>query len=443
MSYIAVSTDAPILRGGALDLWKSKEYEVMLTGPYSTGKTFAAILKLHSLLCLFPKSRALMVRKTYKSAVNSIVVTYEQKVLPVNPHEERSPISPYGGQRPEFYQYPNGSRLIVGGMDNPDKFLSAEYDFIYTNQTEEFTLDDWEKLTGRATGRAGNAPWTQVFGDCNPDVPFHWIQTRHAIKKFESRHEDNPVLYRDGQWTELGNKTLDILNKLTGVRYKRGRLGLWVAAEGQVYESYDPAIHLIDRFEIPDNWRRYRVIDFGYRNPFVCQWWAVDGDDRLYRYREMYMTGRTVAAHARKINELSQGESYAATICDHDAEDRATLAENGIETESATKTVKRGIEKVEERLKLDATGKPALFLLRDSLVEVDESLRSERKPTCAEEEFSAYVWPKGKDGQPEKEEPVKENDHGMDATRYMVMKLDGGGDADVADLSEIYARLNQ
>lgn len=443
MSYIAISEDAPVLRGGALELWKARDYEVMLTGPYNTGKTFGALYKLHALLCVHPGSRALMVRKTYKSAVNSIVVTYEQKVLPVNPHEGKSPIKPYGGERPEFYQYPNGSRLIVGGMDNPDKFLSAEYDFIYTNQSEELSLDDWEKLTGRATGRAGNAPWTQVFGDCNPDIPYHWIQQRKPLKKIESRHEDNPTLYQDGKWTELGKKTLSILDRLTGVRYKRGRLGLWVAAEGQVYESFDPAIHVINRFEIPASWRRFRLIDFGYRNPFVCQWWALSDDDRLYRYREIYMSGRTVGTHAKQINELSQGEKYAATICDHDAEDRATLAENGIETEAATKTVKRGIEKVEERLGLDETGKPAIYFLRDSLVEVDESLRADRKPICTEDEFISYVWPKGKDGQPEKEEPVKENDHGMDAMRYMVMKLDGGGDADVADLSQIYKMMQQ
>jgi len=445
MTYIAVSKQAPKLYGAAQKAWKYKGPEVILTGPYETGKTFAALYKLHSLLCVFPKAQAVMVRKTYKSIVGSAVVSYENKVLPVPPSHPKAPVKSYGGTKPEFYQYPNGSRLHVGGLDNPDKFLSAEYDFIYVNQAEETSLDDWEKLTGRATGRSGNTPYTQVLADCNPDVPTHWILARQRLQKLESRHKDNPMLWdhEREEWTAQGRKSIETLDALTGVRYKRGRLGLWVAAEGQVYEGYDPAIHLIDRFEIPKGWRRFRVIDFGYRNPFVCQWWALDGDDRLYRYREMYMTGRTVTVHAKKINELSAGETYEATICDHDAEDRATLAENGIETEAASKPVKRGIEKVEERLKVDATGKPAIYFLRDSLVEVDESLRTDHKPTCTEEEFPSYVWPKGKDGQPEKEEPVKENDHGQDSMRYMVMKLDGGGDADVADLASIYAKMNQ
>ena len=114
MTFIAETTDAPVFRGGAAQMWESKAHEIILAGPYETGKTFATLSKLHALLCLFPRSRALMVRKTYKSVVNSAVVTYEQKVLPVPPSDTRCPVRAYGGEKPEFYQYPNKSRLLVG-----------------------------------------------------------------------------------------------------------------------------------------------------------------------------------------------------------------------------------------------------------------------------------------------------------------------------------------
>lgn len=367
-----------------------------------------------------------MLRKTYKSAVSSVIVTYEQKVLPVPPTHRKSAIKLYGGEKPEFYQYPNGSRLLVGGMDNPDKFLSAEYDFIYVNQAEELLLDDWEKLTGRATGRAGNAPWTQVMGDCNPGAPTHWIRQRERLKLFESRHEDNPRLWdREREtWTPAGAKTIDTLNALTGVRLQRGRHGLWVSAEGQIFE-YDPAVHLIPYFEIPKSWRRFRVIDFGFTNPFVCGWWAIDPDGRMYLYRQIYMSQRTVKRHAIQINELSAGERIEATICDHDAEDRATLAENGISTVPADKRVGVGIEKVQLRLAKAGDNKPRIFVLADSLVEPDKDLQSRYKPIKTEDEFATYVWVSGKDGKPLKEEPMKIDDHGMDMTRYAVMFLDG------------------
>jgi hypothetical protein len=81
-----------------------------------------------------------------------------------------------------------------------------------------------------------------------------------------------------------------------------------------VYEGWDRAVHLIDRFDIPADWRRIRSIDFGYTNPFVCQWWAIDPDGRMYRYREIYRTRRLVSDHAAEIRKLSAGESIAFNV---------------------------------------------------------------------------------------------------------------------------------
>lgn len=441
MTFIAETTEAPLFRGGASQLWESRAHEIMLSGPYETGKTFATLSKLHAFLCLFPRSRALMARKTYKSVVNSAVVTYEQKILPVPPSHRGCPVKKFGGEKPEFYRYPNGSRLIVGGMDNPDKFLSAEYDFIYVNQAEELRLDDWEKLVGRATGRAGNAPYTQVLGDCNPDAPTHWIKQRTRLTVYESRHEDNPRLYDQakGRWTQQGEKTISVLDGLTGLRKKRGRFGLWVAAEGQVYE-YDLVTHDKYQFAIPAAWRRIRSIDFGYTNPFVCQWWAIDPDGRMYLYRELYMTKRTVKVHADLIKKLSIGEHIEATVADHDAEDRATLRENGIDTVAADKRIKVGIEKVEERLKVAGDKKARLFLCADALHERDEELKVAYRPTSTAEEFAGYTYPMAGDGKPVKELPIDLDNHGMDAMRYAVMYVDGKGSDSVAVASQAVSR---
>lgn len=450
--FIAESTDAPELRGGMLALWESKAHEVILSGPFETGKTFGALSKLHALLCLFPNCHSLMVRQTRKSILTTAVVTYEKKILLYPPGDHRCYVTKYGGEHAEFYTYPNGSKLIVGGLDDADKYLSGEYDFIYVNQAEETALDSWEKLVGRATGRAGNAPWTQVLGDCNPGPANHWIKNRPSLKLLETRHEDNPTLFDGENWTERGKLTISILDGLTGVRYKRGRLGLWVSSEGVVYE-FDSTVHLINRFEIPASWQRIRVIDFGLVNPFVCLWFAIDNDGRMYLYRELYMTQRTVARHMVDIHIRSVGETYAVNISDHDAEDRETLKAGtivgdpaqverlkqagfgadsagnvklpGIVTVAADKRVTVGIEKVQERLKLHADGKPRLFVLRDSLIEVDKELKDKYKPYRTEDEFGVYAYAEGKDGKPDKDEPLKIYDHGMDSVRYAVAHFDG------------------
>jgi len=438
-AVIAISEAGFITYGGAREAFYDTSPEVMLSGPYDTGKTLSALHKLNILMGMFPNARALMVRKTYKSLINSVVVTWERKV-----HNERIgldptyPITKHGGSKPEWYDYPNGSRIVLGGMDNPQKTLSAEYDFIYVSQAEELIEDEWQALTRAASGRAGNMPYTQVMGDCNPDVPEHWILQRERINLYESRHEDNPTIFERDEFGELtgeyemgGGSRMAALDAMTGVRYKRGRLGLWVGREGQVYE-YDPAVHLINLKDCPLFVNRYRVVDFGFTNPFVCQWWGEDGDGRLYMYREIYMSQRTVKVHAEQINKLSEGERYALpSICDHDAEDRATLEENGIPTIPAIKSVRQGIDEVTERLKILRDGKPRLYICRDALAEADPAMKASRRPTSTEREFSGYVWPTVKTGRAADEKPVKSDDHGMDAMRYMVMQFANKIDYDV------------
>jgi phage terminase large subunit len=401
---------------------------------HNTGKTLAACHKMDALAWKYKGFQGAIVRAAYKSMPGSVLQTFEQKVLGAwNPDlngfdQNLTPVKKYGGQKAEWYDYPNKSRIWTGGLDNATKVLSSERDAIYVNQAEEITLDQWETLGTRVTGRAGNMPYAQLLGDCNPGARQHWIKLRVADAKLvllESRHRDNPTLYdpHTGLITEQGKRTMAVLDNLTGVRRSRYRDGLWVSAEGQIYDTYDPAVHIVDRFDIPPSWRRFRVVDFGLVHPLVCQWWAEDEDGRMYMYREIYMTGRTVATHSVQIKKLSEGERITATICDHDAEDRETLRENGIPNIPAKKSVSIGIGKVQDRLALQKDGRPRLFFMRDSLVEVDQTLKLNRQPYRTVDEIEGYIWQNSLS----KEEPVKAEDDGMDCTRYAVMYLDKKG----------------
>jgi len=411
--------------GAAADLWLCRAQESIIAGAAETGKTRSALELLNLLLWKYPGTQAVMIRKVYADMPGTCVQTWEKKVLG-DSLSDNGPITKYGGEKPQFYDYPNKSRLWVGGLDNPGKTLSSERDFAYVNQVEELELADWETLTTRVTGRAGNAPYTRVFGDANPGSRTHWILERANEGKLtllHSRHEDNPTLFdpATGAITERGKITLAILDNLTGIRHARLRLGQWVSAEGQIYTDYDPAVHLIDPFEMPVGWRRFRCIDFGYHHAFTCNWYACDPDDRLYLYRQIYMTGRTVATHSGQINSLSGDEQIETTVCDHDAEDRQTLAENGIPNIAAKKDVLWGIGKVQDRLKKQGDGRPRLFIFKKSLVEVDQSLKIAHKPYATEQEFDGYIW-----ANTQREQPVKEDDHGMDNIRYACAYIDGG-----------------
>jgi Phage terminase large subunit len=423
-------------RGSNLRFMEDGSHELMLSGPAETGKSTVACAYLHHLLSTTPRARGVMLRKTRASLMQTVHETYKSVVARSNVR-----VRAYGGEDPQWYDYPhNGSRLYLGGMDNAQKILSGERDFIYVCQAEDLVLQEWETLTTRATGRAGATDRPQVFGDCNPGPPTHWILHRPALKIIESRHVDNPRLYHaDGTPTEAGARTMAILDALTGVLRARLFEGRWVAAEGLVY-SFDKGVHLIDPFPIPPEWPRHMAIDFGFTNPFVALWFCVDPDARVHLYRQHYRTKMLVSDHGELIKRVerwlnadgqpnSDRERVIVRLADHDAEDRATLAAMGLGTMPAPKSVRPGIEAVEELLKKRGDGRPGLYIHRDRLVERDEELYERRHPISIEQEFDVYAYPKAADGKPQKEAPVKMFDHAMDPLRYYALwrKQTGGG----------------
>lgn len=180
-------------------------------------------------------------RKTRESMSGTVLETYTRKILTTG-----SGVKAYGGDSPKWFQYDNGSRIYIGGIDKPSRALSAERDFIYVNQAEELTEDEWETLLTRCTGRAGNMPFGMLFGDCNPAGANHWIKLRardRTLRLLESTHEDNPRLFNldTGEITEAGKRTLKVLDSLTGARKERLRFGKWVSPEGLVYSEFTDA----------------------------------------------------------------------------------------------------------------------------------------------------------------------------------------------------------
>lgn len=395
--------------GGAADLWRCKDHEVVVAGPAETGKTFGCLQKLDGLAWKYPGLQAAIVRLTYKSMVGSVLQTYTSKVLGKN-----TPVKIYGGQKPEWFDYPNGSRVWLGGMDNPDKVLSSERDVIYVNQAEELILDDWQTLATRCTGRAGNMPYPQLMGDCNPGPMHHWILERAKtgnLTLLKSEHKDNPALYdiATGLWTEQGLRTMAILDGLTGPLKARLKDGKWVSAEGVVYEDFDYSVHVKEH---PGPFKYYvAALDEGYTNPAVILVAGVDNDDRLHLVEEFYrrrmLQGDVVAEAGRLcarygIESLFADPSAAGLIADMQAA--------GLPAMPANNDVAQGIQAVKARLALSGDGRPRLTI----------------DPSCTNTitEFESYIWKAGRHGL--KDEPEKVNDHSLDALRYLILELDGG-----------------
>lgn len=432
--------------GAALALMRCRDSEVLIEGPAGTGKSMAVLHKVDALARKYAGCRILIVRKTRASMTESVLVTFEDKVLIDNPEDYPAEVRSVGRRNRHEYHYPNGSEVVVRGLDDVNFIMSTDFDVIAAFEATELTEGDWEQLTTRL--RNGKMPYQQALADCNPDRPSHWLNQR-ASRPYEvpkgmegylpaprpgqtqmtrllSRHKDNPMLWdqHKGGWTQQGAAYIAKLQALGGARYHRLFEGRWAASEGLVYPGFDPLVHVIDRFDVPKDWRRIRAIDFGFSNPFVCLWIAIDPDGRMYVYREIYHAQRLVSDHARQILTLSGSERYEVTLSDHDAEDRATLNRAGVKTQRAYKSVSPGIQACTERLRMGADGKARFFYLRDSLVERDEALAESGQPTSMVEEFDGYVYPKTVDNKEKKEEPVKLNDHALDAWRYATAHID-------------------
>lgn len=416
-------------RGAAREVFARREAEILLSGPAGTGKSRACLEKLHMMALKNAGMRGLIVRKTAVSLSSTALVTWREHVVPEA--LAAGIVRFYGGSPQESaqYKYGNGSVIVVGGMDKATRIMSSEYDVVYVQEAIELTENDWEAILTRL--RNGKVSFQQLLADTNPDVPTHWLRKRVDRGQtvcLESRHEDNPILYDDaGTLTARGAAYMEKLDALTGVRYQRLRRGLWVAAEGLIYEEWDPAVHVVDRFDVPDDWPRWWGVDFGFTNPFVWQCWAQDPDGRLFLERELYRTKRLVEDHAADILRVTRGmPAPRGVICDHDAEGRATLERYlGHSTVAAHKAVTEGIQAVSQRLKAAGDGRPRLFVMRDALAERDGELEDAKRPCSTVEEFPGYVWEQHP-GKPPKETPLKVNDHGMDAARYVVAKLDVG-----------------
>lgn len=409
-------------RGAARQALTDRSSELALVGPAGTGKTTAALWKVHLTSLRVPGCRSLIARKEQTALTSTTLVGFNRYV--VAEAMGAGLVRWYGGsaREPAAYRYSNGSTVTVAGLDRPEKIMSAEFDRIMVDEGTDITEHAYEMLLTRLRGRA--ARYRQMLCCANPQHPTHWMKLRAdsgRLRMLTSLHRDNPVYYgADGELTPEGVEYMARLDALTGVRRLRLLDGMWAAAEGVIYETFSPA-HVLE--ELPagwESWGTYWAIDFGYTNPFVWQEWGIDPDGRAVLLREIYQTRRTVAEHCVTIRELTRNRPRPRRVlCDHDAEDRATLErELGVSTEPANKNVSEGIQASMQRLTPAGDGRPRLLIYRRALHHRDQALVDDGRPACTLDEFPAYVWNDAKDA------PVKEHDHGMDATRYLVAELD-------------------
>lgn len=307
-----------------------------------------------------------------------------------------------------YIQFKNGSRIYFIDLENITKILGLEVGFWYVDEAKEITLEIWLTIQGRL--RQKNSP-RKAWLTTNPDTPLHWIYQTFFVDNVNDT-EYEVINASTKQNTHLPVDYLRTLDKAySGVHKQRYLDGSWVMFDGLVYDEFSLEHHVIDSIDLGDmqNFTFYRAIDWGFTNPAVCLFIAVDKDDNVYVIDEIYQSGLLIDDFVNLIKKKSKPYEPKpfTTFADPSRPDYiAQLSNAGLHTSGADNAIEIGIQKVKERLNLNELGKPTLFILG--------------KCKNLIKEIQLYKWETQKDGKPIKEQPVKVNDHAVDALRYFV-----------------------
>jgi phage terminase large subunit len=314
-------------------------------------------------------------------------------------------VVPFGGSKfkPAAFGYPNGSQILVGGLDKADKVMSRDYDLIYVNEAWEIDEDAWQKLTTRVNRPGRVMPYNQVFGDTNPQGPGHWIYRRcHVAKKMtmlSSVHHDNPVLWDGHDWTEAGRTYLDTLSNLSGHLRSRLLEGLWVAADGAVYPNFTRQQNV--RTEDTEGWAALIAVDFGLQDPTVILTLRYVGN-RIHIQEEVYQSGMGATDAVDAIERAVIRSGADLVVVDPSA---AQINKDIGQRLKGTCTVRKGENAIV----------PGITRVRDHVP------RLTIDPACVNtiEEMESYSYPPGGT----RDVPQDKDNHSMDALRYGVMAL--------------------
>lgn len=270
-----------------------------------------------------------------------------------------------------------------------------------------------ESFVNQATARC-SVDGAKYWFNCNPDGPFHWFKL-NWIDQAEQKNALHLHFTMDDNLSLTQRTKQRLRNQYIGMFFRRFILGLWVAAQGAIYDMWDDFENTFDDADLSPGLKstaiRYVVLDYGTQNATVFGDWYDDGDT-LWCLKEYYHSGRIEgkqkddSEYADELDKfVADGPHPRFVILDPSAASfKAAVRRRGYRTKDADNEVVEGIRVT-------------------STMIAKRKIRVHRR-NCPNllKERSGYVWDEKAANRGE-EKPLKQADHAMDMMRYAVKTI--------------------
>ena len=345
--------------------------EILYGGAAGGGKSEAMLMDALKNAMKYADCQIIMFRRTFADLERSLILRSKQ----IYPRE----IAEYNESK-KRWKFKNGSMIEFAHMAKEDdvyNYQGAQYDFIYWDELTHFTYNQYSYMLSRLRGINPNIR-RQVKCATNPGGVGHaWVKERFIdigvpetiILPNATPDEPKPgkrcfipAKIHDNQ-VLLGNDP-NYLRRLEnlpeGIR-KQLLDGDWDSFDGMAFSEWSRDVHVMKPFKIPEEWKRFRSVDYGRSAPFCCLWFAVDMDYNIYVYKEAYQAGLNAIDQADLIHEMTYSSEHidytvldsACWIANQHGESIAdTYSSRGVYCEQASKNRLNGKDRVHAWLRV-------------------------------------------------------------------------------------------
>lgn len=275
---------------------ETEAFEVLYGGAAGGGKSYVQCQDAFLYAATYPKSKQLILRRTYPELEKSIIRTTQG----MYPNE----LARYNAGA-HYWKLWNGSIIDFGYCASESdvyRYQSAEYDVIRIDELTHFTEFMYTYLISRVRG--ANPFPKHIKGSTNPGGIGHGFVKARFIDQgiqnevFGAKGGTRifiPAKLTDNKWLLKSDPEYATrLKNLPEDEYKKLCLGIWDINEGAYFSEWRRDIHTVEPFEIPKEWRRYFAMDYGL-DMLAGYWIAVDSGGNAFVYREVYRSGLIIS----------------------------------------------------------------------------------------------------------------------------------------------------